>query len=118
MIFGDGGQTRDFVFVEDVADAFVRAADRGDGLVCNIGTGVETSVTDLHSVMAALAGSSAPAQHAPARAGEVPRSALDPTRAAIHLGWRPFTSLEDGLALTLEHFRARGDGPGASPRLR
>ena len=106
-IFGDGAQTRDFVFVEDVADAFVRAVDRAGGLTCNIGTGIETSVAELHSVMAALAGAPASVHHAPARAGEVPRSALDPTRAGTHLGWSPFTTLEEGLALTLEHFRAR-----------
>lgn len=106
-IFGDGAQTRDFVFVEDVADAFVRAVDRAGGLICNIGTGVETSVVELHAVMAALAGAPGPVHHAPARPGEIARSALDPTRAGTELGWSPFTTLEEGLALTLEHFRAR-----------
>jgi len=106
-IFGDGAQTRDFVFVEDVADAFVRAVDRAGGLLCNIGTGIETSVVELHTVMAALSGGSGPVHHAPARPGEIARSALDPTRAGTELGWSPFTTLEEGLALTLEHFRAR-----------
>ncbi|MFM8237622.1 MAG: NAD-dependent epimerase/dehydratase family protein [Actinomycetota bacterium] len=107
VVFGDGAQTRDFVFVEDVADAFVRAADRAGGLLCNIGTGVETSVVGLYALMAELAGSASPVVHEAARPGELARNALDPTRAAIHLGWRPFTTLEEGLALTLEHFRAR-----------
>ena len=55
-VFGDGEQTRDFVYVDDVVDAFVRAATRGGGLVCNIGTGRETSVNQLLAIMAALAG--------------------------------------------------------------
>ena len=55
-VFGDGEQTRDFVYVDDVVDAFVRAATRGGGLVCNIGTGQETSVNQLLATMAALAG--------------------------------------------------------------
>ena len=51
-IFGDGEQTRDFVYVDDAVDAFVRAADRGSGLLCNIGTGTETSVNELYAAMA------------------------------------------------------------------
>jgi UDP-glucose 4-epimerase len=104
-IFGDGDQTRDFVYVDDAVDAFVRAADRGSGLLCNIGTGVETSVNQLYAAMAAAAGSTAPAVHAPPRAGELARSALDPGRAALHLGWEPWTSLADGVAEVLRWFR-------------
>lgn len=106
-IYGDGGQTRDFVYVDDVVDAFVRGIDRGDGLLLNIGTASETSVQELYDTMARLAGVREPARHAPARLGELRRSALDPSRAGIHLGWKPWTTLEDGLARTLEHFRAR-----------
>lgn len=104
MIFGDGEQTRDFVYVDDVVDAFVRAADRGSGLLCNIGTGVETSVNELYAAMAAAAGSNAPAAHAPERPGELMRSALDPARAAMHLGWQPWTSVADGVAEVLRWF--------------
>ena len=104
-IFGDGDQTRDFVYVDDAVDAFVRAADRGSGLLCNIGTGVETSVNELYAAMAAAAGTTAPAVHAPARAGELARSALDPGRAALHLGWEPWTKLSDGVAEVLRWFR-------------
>jgi UDP-glucose 4-epimerase len=107
VIFGDGSQTRDFVYVDDVVDAFVRAVEKGGGLLCNIGTGVETSVQQLYDVMARLTGVKEPAQYAPARTGELARSALDPGRAEIHLGWKPFTSLEEGLARTLEHFKGR-----------
>ena len=60
-IFGDGEQTRDFVYVDDVVDAFVRAADKGSGLLCNIGTGVETSVNTLYDTMAVRPASTAPA---------------------------------------------------------
>jgi UDP-glucose 4-epimerase len=104
-IFGDGNQTRDFVYVDDAVDAFVRAADRGSGLLCNIGTGVETSVNELYAAMADGAGVTAPAIHAAARAGELARSALDPSRAGMHLGWEPWTTLADGVGEVLRWFR-------------
>lgn len=107
-VFGDGAQTRDYVFVDDVVDAFVRAAERGSGLLCNIGTGVESSVLDLYATMAANAGVTEPATHAPARKGELARSCLDASRAELHLGWRPFTDLSAGTAVTLDWFRERG----------
>jgi UDP-glucose 4-epimerase len=107
-IFGDGTQTRDFVFVDDVVDAFARAGERGSGLIVNVGTGTETSVNALYATMAAAAGSDRPAVHESARAGELQRSSLDPGRAAIHLGWKPWTSIEEGSAAVLEYFRTRG----------
>ena len=106
-IFGDGEQTRDFVYVNDVVDAFVRAADRGDGVLCNIGTGVETSVNHLYRAMADAAGVDALASYEPARAGELARSALNPGFAEKQLGWTPQTSLVDGSRATLEWFRNR-----------
>ena len=106
-VFGDGEQTRDFVFVDDVVDAFVRACDRGGGLLLNIGTGVETSVNDLYDTLARAAGVRSPATYAPPRAGELARSALDPGRAAIHLGWKPWTTMPEGAAATLDWFRSR-----------
>jgi UDP-glucose 4-epimerase len=105
-IFGDGEQTRDFVYVDDVVDAFVRAADRGSGLLCNIGTGVETSVNELHRTMARAAGVDGDPERAPARAGELARSALDPGRAKIHLGWEPWTDLTTGVTEVLAWFRS------------
>ncbi len=104
-IFGDGSQTRDFVYVDDAVDAFVRAAERGSGLLCNIGTGVETSVNELYQAMAAAAGVTDPAVHGPARPGELARSALDPGRAALHLGWEPWTELSAGVTDVLAWFR-------------
>jgi UDP-glucose 4-epimerase len=101
-VFGDGEQTRDFVFVDDVVDAFVRAATRGGGLVCNIGTGRETSVNQLLATMMAQLGVTAEPVLAPARPGELLRSSLDIERAAIQLGWRPWTELPDGTQAVLE----------------
>ncbi|HEX4777789.1 MAG TPA: GDP-mannose 4,6-dehydratase, partial [Acidimicrobiia bacterium] len=105
VIFGDGQQTRDFVYVDDVVDAFVRAADKGGGLILNVGTGAETSVQQLFDTMARLTGYKEPAQYLPARAGELQRSALDPARAGIHLGWKPWTTLDEGVGRTLDFFR-------------
>ena len=110
-IFGDGKQTRDFVYVDDAVDALVRASERGGGLLLNIGTGTETSVQELFDAMARAVGFRQPAVYAPARAGEVPRSALDPARAGMHLGWQPWTSIDEGVARTIEYFRS---GAGAS----
>ncbi|MGH9121316.1 MAG: NAD-dependent epimerase/dehydratase family protein [Acidimicrobiales bacterium] len=106
-IFGDGSQTRDFVFVDDTADAFARAAVKGGGLVVNIGTGVETSVDTLYRTMATEAGVSAAAIRGPARPGELQRNSLDAGRAAIHLNWKPWTSIADGTAAVLDFFRSR-----------
>jgi UDP-glucose 4-epimerase len=104
-IFGDGEQTRDFVYVDDAVDAFVRAADRGSGLLCNIGTGTETSVNQLYAVMAAAAGVTDGAVHASPRPGELQRSALDPGRANLHLGWESWTDLDTGVTEVLRYFR-------------
>lgn len=106
-IFGDGKQTRDFVFVDDVVDALVRASDKGGGLIINIGTGVETSVQELYDAIAREVGFSGEPNHAPARPGEIARSSLDPGRAEIHLGWKPWTDLDDGVGRTLQWFRAQ-----------
>jgi UDP-glucose 4-epimerase len=102
LIFGDGKQTRDFVYVDDVVDAFSRAGERGTGLLCNIGTGVETSVNDLYAAMARNAGVNQPPIYAPARSGELQRNCLDPGRAALHLGWKPWTTVEKGTGAVLE----------------
>jgi len=107
-IFGDGEQTRDFVFVDDVVDAFARARHGGSGLLANIGTGTETSVNELFATMARLTGFTEPATYAPARPGELARSALDPTLAGGELGWTPRHTLEEGLDRTLAWFKARG----------
>lgn len=106
-VYGDGEQTRDYLYLDDAVDAFVRAADRGDGLVINVGTGIETTVNDLYAAMAAATGVDAPPVAAAARPGDLQRSALDPTRAAIQLGWSPWTPLAEGTARVLDWFRTR-----------
>jgi UDP-glucose 4-epimerase len=98
-IFGDGMQTRDYVYVGDVARATLAAVGQAGG-VFNIGTGVETSVVDLFAACRAVAGVDVEAEHAPARAGELQRSVLDPSLAANVLGWRAETSLDEGLRAT------------------
>ena len=105
-VFGSGEQTRDFVYVTDVADAFVRAAERGGGLVINIGTGVETSVNTLYRAMADAAGIADEPVRAAARIGELDRSALAITRARHELAWEPRTSLPEGTRAVLDWFRA------------
>ncbi len=95
MLHGDGRQTRDFVFIDDAVDAFVRAAHKGGGLVVNIGTGVATSVRDLWGMMAGPDGRSA--SPSPQRVPDVSRSSLSATRARIHLAWAPWTDLAVGL---------------------
>ena len=112
-IFGDGEQTRDFVYVDDVVDAFVRAATKGGGLLCNIGTGRETSVNTLYHEMARQAGVEPNIEHQPLRQGELMRNTLDPSRAGIQLGWVPWTELGPGTAAVLASIRSRLAGEGA-----
>jgi UDP-glucose 4-epimerase len=109
-IYGDGEQTRDYLYVDDAVDAFVRATEKGGGLLVNVGTGVETTVRDLYERIAALTGYPETPHLAPARLGELDRSCLDPGRAAIHLGWKPWTDLDEGLGLTVDWFRAPPEG--------
>jgi len=104
-IFGDGNQTRDYVFVDDVVHAFALAAGRGDGRLVNVGTGLETSVNGLSRMLGALSGFTGQPAQGPARPGDLRRSALDPSLAEEVLGWRPWTHLEDGLGETVAYLR-------------
>lgn len=107
-VFGDGGNTRDYVYVDDVVDAFVRAAGPdGSGRRFNIGTGVETTDRELHTVVAHAVGAADEPGAAPARLGDLARSCLDPGNAAAVLGWRARVRLADGVGRTVEYFRAR-----------
>jgi UDP-glucose 4-epimerase len=113
-IFGDGRQTRDYVYVGDVARATLLALEQeGDG-VFNVGTGRETSVLELYAACSAVAGSDAGAEHAAPRAGELQRSFLDPERAAGGLGFRAETSLTEGLAATWAWIAGPSGGAGAA----
>jgi UDP-glucose 4-epimerase len=104
-IFGDGNQTRDYVFVDDTVHAFALAADRGDGRLINVGTALETSVNGIFRLLADVTGFSGEPAHGPARPGDLRRSALDPALAGEVLGWRPWTHLEDGLAETVSFMK-------------
>jgi UDP-glucose 4-epimerase len=106
-INGDGATTRDFVHVSDVAAAFVAALRRGSG-VFNIGTGVETSVLDLHQLLARRLGVDLAPDPGPPLTGEVRRVRLDIARAREHLGWRPTIALPDGLDSVLDWLRSAG----------
>jgi UDP-glucose 4-epimerase len=106
-IYGDGKQTRDYVFVGDVVRANVAALETDFVGPVNIGTSVETDVNTLCQHLCTLTGSAQPAKHAPARAGEQQRSVVAIDRARRVLGWRPEVSLEEGLRRTVEFFRAR-----------
>ncbi|HEY6150894.1 MAG TPA: NAD-dependent epimerase/dehydratase family protein [Gaiellaceae bacterium] len=99
-IFGDGSQTRDYVYAADVAQATLAAA--GKRGVFNVGTGIETSVRELYELCRGVAGSQLEAEHVDARLGELERSVLDASRAERELGWRPEVDLEEGLRLTWE----------------
>ena len=103
-IFGDGSQTRDFVYVGDVVRALLAAVGRQGG-VFNVGTGRETSVNALHAACRRVAGSTELPSHEPTREGDVVRSVIDPALALRELGWRAETSLDDGLALTWDSMR-------------
>ncbi|OBH14545.1 NAD-dependent epimerase/dehydratase family protein [Mycolicibacter sinensis] len=105
-VFGDGSNTRDYVFVDDVVDAFVRAAGPdGDGQRFNVGTGVETSDRQLHSAVAAAVGAPDDPEFHPPRLGDLKRSCLDIDRARQVLGWQPQVELADGVARTVAYFR-------------
>ncbi len=105
VVNGDGEQTRDFVYVGDVADAVAAAIARpGAAGVVNLGTGVATSVNQLYRRLQQVTGVEAPARHGPP-VPEQRRSVLAATRARALLGWTPRTALDDGLRQTVDHFR-------------
>jgi UDP-glucose 4-epimerase len=101
-VFGDGTQTRDYIYVGDVVAAALAAAESEVNGAINLGTGRETSVLELVEALRTLGGrEDFEAEFAPARAGEVQRIAIDPGRAEQELGWRAETGLEEGLRATL-----------------
>ena len=105
-VFGSGDQTRDYVYVEDVADAFVLGSTRRDEATgrCGrlaIGTGVSTRDRELHALVAAATGAPDTPEHAPPRPGDLPAMIVDPGGARRYLGWSPRTSLQDGIAATV-----------------
>jgi UDP-glucose 4-epimerase len=104
-IFGDGNQTRDYVFIDDVVHALALAADHGSGKLVNIGTGVETSVNALYKMLAGIIGFTGKAGTGPLPPGDLRRISLDIKLAQSALGWHPWTHLEDGLAETVSYLK-------------
>jgi UDP-glucose 4-epimerase len=107
-VFGDGQSTRDYVYVDDAVDAFVRAAVADPAItgVFNIGTGRQTTVNELHGLIAAAAGGALPPRYSAVRTGEVRAIALDGTKAGNQLGWRPAVDIVEGVRRTVAWLRA------------
>ena len=105
-IYGDGTQTRDFVFVDDVVSAFVAARDRGTNELINVGSGIELSVNELYGRLAELTGTRFDPIYAGARPGELQRIVVDASKAGSVLGWAPSVPLEEGLKHTVAWFKA------------
>jgi UDP-glucose 4-epimerase len=99
VIFGDGTQARDFVYVDDIVDSLLAAVDRAGGPY-NVGTGRDTTIAGLHAACVHVAGVDQEPRHEPARLGDVQRSVLDAHLIERELGWWPRVSLDDGLART------------------
>jgi UDP-glucose 4-epimerase len=106
IINGDGRQQRDFIYVGDIARANLLALEHGSG-VYNLGSGVATDINTIYDELAAATGYAAPAQHGPAKLGEVRNIYLDAGRARRELGWEPAVSLREGLQRTVAFFRER-----------
>ena len=108
VVYGDGTQTRDYVYVEDVVDGFVQAlGQRGDGRRFNLGTGIQTTDRRLHSLIADAAGAQDKPGFAPPPVGDLPAMAVDPVPAHEGLGWQPRTDLPTGVKKTVEWARNR-----------
>lgn len=113
-IYGDGGNTRDYVFVHDAVRALLLAAgDAADGLRINIGTGVQTTDRELHTLVARIVDAPDHPSFAPARRGDLRRSALDSRLAWERIGWTPEYDLADGVALTAAAHSAAAHGAAA-----
>ena len=107
VVNGDGGQTRDYVHVSDVARVNALALESAVQGALNVGTARETNVLDLIRQLSSLTGVTRPFRHGPAQPGEQRRSAIDPAAALAQLGWRPLVELEQGLAETARWFASR-----------
>lgn len=107
VINGNGRQTRDFVFVEDVVEANLAVMGQETAGTYNVGTGVETSVNDLFRILVQHTGSTCKELHGPAKKGEQARSVIDASKLRHELSWEPKMSLSDGLKRTVEYFKER-----------
>ncbi|TMD48667.1 MAG: NAD-dependent epimerase/dehydratase family protein [Chloroflexi bacterium] len=114
-INGDGKQTRDFIYVGDVAEANARALTSDVVGSFNVGTGVETDINAIFQGLKRLSGNNQPEVHGPALPGEQRRSVVDARKIQKVMGWRPSTSLEAGLDATVRYFRAASKPPAVTP---
>jgi UDP-glucose 4-epimerase len=105
VIYGDGGQTRDFTFVGDVVMANLAAIDYGKVGAFNVGTGIETDINTLFDMIRDIGGSNQERIHEPGKAGEQRRSVIDNNAIKQAMGWLPRHDLREGLAKTAEYFR-------------
>ena len=106
-IYGDGKQTRDYIFVGDVVRANLAAANANVSGAINVGTGIETNVNDLYHTLGTVADVTRAPEYAPARPGEQSRSVISPARAGELLNWRPQVDLAHGLDQTFTYFKER-----------
>jgi UDP-glucose 4-epimerase len=105
-IFGDGNQTRDFIFVEDAVSACLKAMEyKGKEEIFNIGTGIETSINELYEIISRLLNTKIKPKYAPEKPGDLKRSCLDISLAKRELKWRPKFNLEKGLEETVKFFK-------------
>jgi UDP-glucose 4-epimerase len=107
VINGNGRQTRDFVFVEDVVEANLAMMGQESQGTYNVGTGVETSINDLFRILVQHTGSACKEIHGPAKKGEQARSVIDNTKLRHEMSWEPKADLSEGLKKTVEYFRSR-----------
>jgi UDP-glucose 4-epimerase len=105
-VFGDGKQTRDYIYVQDVVDALIKSSEIDENLFLNIGTGVETSVNELVSTLKNTIGYEGKVLYYPKRDGELLRSVLDNSKAKKVLGWDPKFSLNDGIIELIQWLKA------------
>ena len=107
-VYGDGTAARDYVYVDDVVDAFMRAAQVPNDTIgtYNIGTGQQTTVIEVHRLIAGVLGSTASPYYGAPRSGELQAIALDATKAQRELGWAPSVELADGIERTIHWLRA------------
>jgi UDP-glucose 4-epimerase len=107
VINGNGRQTRDFVFVDDVVEANLAMMGQETQGTYNVGTGVETSINDLFRILVQHTGSTCKEVHGPAKKGEQARSVIDCTKLRLEVSWEPKADLSEGLKKTVEYFRSR-----------
>jgi UDP-glucose 4-epimerase len=107
IINGNGRQTRDFIYVDDVVEANLAVLGKDVSGAYNVGTGVETTINDLHKLLSEYTSRGVKEIHGPGKKGEQARSVIDSSKLRHELGWEPRVSLEEGLRRTVEYFKGQ-----------